>query len=153
MKKIIRYTLLFLFSFLLPLSIYAKEDDKITLYFFHGDGCPHCAEEEVFLDELQTKYPDLTINKLEVWYNDDNSELLNKVFNSFEITRTGVPANVIGETIIMGYSESIAKQIERAIDYYKDNEYIDAVELINQGKYKKEQKKESFEKEEKELDE
>ena len=51
MKKILKYLLVFivLFSFFLPVN--AKEDDKITLYLFYGDGCPHCAEEKLFLDE------------------------------------------------------------------------------------------------------
>lgn len=153
MKKIISYLLLFIVSFLLPISIYAKEDDHLKLYFFHGEECSHCAEERVYLEELKEKYPDLEIVQYEVWHNYDNSELLNKVHNAFEVQTRGVPTNVIGETMIMGFSESKASQIERAIDYYKENEYIDAVEQIKNGTYKKNEKDDSFEKEEQQLDE
>ena len=43
----IKYLILGIFLFLMPLVVDAKE---ITLYFFHGDGCPHCAEESLGVD-------------------------------------------------------------------------------------------------------
>lgn len=134
MKKILN--LLLLIVFLLPFSVFAK-DEKITLYFFHGDGCPHCAEEEVFLKSIEDKYSNLEIVKYEVWYDDKNAELLNQVEDVFSITRPGVPTNVIGKTVISGYSDSIGKKIERAIQYYSENEYEDIVVQIQNGTYEK----------------
>ena len=29
------------------------EEEKINVYFFYGDGCPHCAKEEEFLEEVK----------------------------------------------------------------------------------------------------
>ena len=48
MNKYLKYLLIILVSFLLLTNVSAKEN-KVTLYFFHGDGCPHCAAEEEFL--------------------------------------------------------------------------------------------------------
>ena len=154
MKKKISFILVILFCFIMPLFVNAKEDDVIKLYFFYGSGCPHCAEEEeVLLKKLKAKYSNFEIEKLEVWYNDENAELLNKVEKAFEITRSGVPTNVIGDTIIMGYSSSsTGNQIERAIAYYKEHDYIDAVQQIKDGTYNKEQNKDDFKKEEEKTD-
>ena len=54
MKKVINYLLLFVL-FIFPINIFAKENDTITLYLFHGDGCPHCEEEMKFLDSFVEK--------------------------------------------------------------------------------------------------
>jgi len=154
MKKISSLILLFLFTLLIPISGYAKEDDEITLYFFYGDGCPHCAEEKKYLDTIEDKYPNLKIVRYEVWYDDDNAELLNKVEKEFEVTRSGVPTNVIGSSIIMGYGDSTGSKIERAIEFYTNNDYEDVVQKIKDGTYKKEEKKEDdFKKKETKSDE
>ena len=152
MKKIISFIIIFLFIF--PLGVFAKDRD-ITLYLYYGDGCPHCEEEMKFLNTIEKNYPNLKIVKKEVWYDEDNSSELQKVNDAFSINRMGVPTNVIGETIIRGYSEGTGNKIVRAIEYYSnpDNEYIDAVELIKNDSYKYEEKEDSFNKKEEESDE
>ncbi len=152
MKKIISFIIIFLFIF--PLGVFAKDRD-ITLYLYYGEGCPHCEEEMKFLNTIEKNYPNLKIVKKEVWYDEDNSSELQKVNDAFSINRMGVPTNVIGETIIRGYSEGTGNKIVRAIEYYSnpDNEYIDAVELIKNDSYKYEEKEDSFNKKEEESDE
>lgn len=141
MKNLAKYLLVFLFSFFcFSLSVLAKEDDKITLYFFHGDGCPHCALEEQFLDSLLDKYDNLEVVEYEVWYNQENEELMNKVKEEMELSKSGVPLTVIGDIVISGYSEAASFKIERAINYYKTEEYRDAVSLIKEDKYVKSEK-------------
>ena len=153
MKKITKI-FLFLALLLFPLSTYAYENDEVTLYFFHGDGCPHCALEREYLDKLQEKYPNLKIERYEVWYDDYNANLLGKVQKALDSTRMGVPTNVIGNTILVGFSDAQASKIERAIDYYYANEYEDVVSQIKAGTYKEENKKEDeFKKEEEKTDE
>ena len=143
--------MLFFLMLCLPFVVNAKEDDTITLYLFHGDGCPHCAEENKFLDSISDKYPNLEIVKYEVWYNDENSELLDKVKSSLDITQNGVPTTIIGDTVIIGYGSGTGAKIERAIKFYTEEEYTDQVAKIIDGTYQKEENK--FEKQEKESDE
>ena len=133
MKKLIKIWLLMLM--LIPFMTYAKEDDKITLYLFHGDGCPHCAEEMEYLETLQKNHPNLEIVKYEVWYDEENAELLEKINQAFEITRTGVPTNVIGHTVIMGFSSTIATKLDRAVSYYEKEKYDDITKKIINGEY------------------
>lgn len=150
MKKYFIYVCILIFTFFLSISnVSARE---INLYFFHGDGCPHCADEEEFLE----KYEDSNLNvvRYEVWYNEENSSFLNEISKSMEFDVKGVPVTIIGDTVISGYSDSLSRKIERAIEYYEDdnNEYRDAVSEIENGTYVKEEKevdKDSFEKKKK----
>lgn len=152
MKKIVKYILLF-FVLVLPFSCFALENDKITLYFFHGDGCPHCADEEKFLETIEAKYENLEIVRYEVWYNEDNATLLSEVEEAFSISRSGVPTNVIGSTIITGFSSSVETKLERAIVYYQENNYEDIVSKIIDGTYEESMIDNGFAEEEAKTDE
>ena len=110
MKKIISFIIIFLFIF--PLGVFA-EDRDITLYLYFGDGCPHCEAEMKYLNKIEKKYPNLKIVKKEVWYDENNSLELQKINEIFSIDSIGVPTNLIGETIIRGYSEGTGNKIER----------------------------------------
>ena len=76
MKKSLKIiVLIFLINIVCLINVSAKE--TVKLYFFHGDGCPHCHEESLFLKDIQKKYHnDLKIVKYEVWYNENNQKLL-----------------------------------------------------------------------------
>lgn len=151
MKRIIKLCLL-LIVLLFPLVVNAK-DNKVTLYLFHGDGCPHCASEIEYLNSIENKYENLEIVKYEVWYNKENSNFLQEVYNAYSITSRGVPTTVIGNTIFMGYSDSTGSKIERAINYYLKNDYIDQIERIKNNEFDKKDLIDHFEKEEKKTDE
>lgn len=150
MNKIINYLIILFFLIFIPLNTFAK-DKEITLYLFHGDGCPHCAEEIRFLEGIEEKYKDLKIVKYEVWYDKENSELLKEVQDTFEISTKGVPTNVIGSTVITGFGSSTGKTIERAIEYYQKNDYEDIVSQIKDGSYEG-KPIDNFSEEEKETD-
>lgn len=151
MKRIIKLCLL-LIVLLFPLVVNAK-DNKVTLYLFHGDGCPHCASEIEYLNDIENKYENLEIVKYEVWYNEENSNFLQEVYNAYSITSRGVPTTVIGNTIFMGYSDSTGSKIERAINYYLENDYIDQIERIKNNEFDKKDLIDHFEEEEKKTDE
>jgi len=151
LKRIIKLCLL-LVVLLFPLVVNAK-DNKVTLYLFHGDGCPHCASEIEYLNSIENKYENLEIVKYEVWYNKENSNFLQEVYNAYSITSRGVPTTVIGNTIFMGYSDSTGSKIERAINYYLKNDYIDQIERIKNNEFDKKDLIDHFEEEEKKTDE
>ena len=135
MKKYFKIILLiFIAFFSFNINVSAKE--KVKLYFFHGDGCPHCAEEEIFLEKLQKDYKDLKIIKYEVWENKDNQVLLKRVKKHMDIKANGVPVTIIGGTSIVGYEESFNVKIKRIVSFYLDNntKYIDNVKLIKNKK-------------------
>lgn len=152
MKKLILCILLFCFAWI---PVQAEEKKEITLYLFHGDGCPHCAEEIEFLKKIENKYANLKIEKHEVWYDEENAELDKKIREAMDITNSYVPMTVIGDTVLIGYSSSIGSKIERAIEHYTEEEYTDQVSKIIDGTYvkKEESEEDSFTEKEKESDE
>ena len=152
LKKIIKLCSLFIIILLFPLVVNAK-DNKVTLYLFHGDGCPHCAAEIEYLNSIEKKYDNLEIVKYEVWYNEDNSKFLQEVYEAYGVTRNGVPTTVIGNTIMQGYGTSTGSKIERAIQYYLENDYTDQIARIKEGTFNKEDLENGFAEEEKKSDE
>ncbi|MDP7180604.1 MAG: hypothetical protein QF824_05015 [Candidatus Woesearchaeota archaeon] len=62
MKKLVILSILFLT--LLTSLTYAERN--VTVYYFWGDGCPHCAKATPFLYSLEDKYPELRIEAYEV---------------------------------------------------------------------------------------
>ena len=133
MNKIFKYIfIMFLtFLFLFPFDTLAK-DNSVTIYFFHGDGCPHCAAEEEYLNKLD----DVKIVRYEVWYDSSNEEFMQKVKNSFGIEKSGVPLTIIGNSYFIGYSDSSADTFNRAINFYKKSDkYVDQVKKIKNDKF------------------
>ena len=122
MKK---YRLLFLFAFILLLFPFAVKADKINMYLFYGDGCPHCAEEEEFLDTYLEEETDVELKKYEVWHNKDNQELLVKAQTAINNHASGVPYLIIGNKPIVGYIDGITnEQIKEAVKTAKNNKKL-----------------------------
>lgn len=135
MKKILLLFICLIGTLFFALPVNALEDDTISVYLFYGDGCPHCAEEKKFLSSIKDDYDDVEFIYFEVWYNNENSDFLSEVKDKLNVTRSGVPVTVIGETTFVGYSSALEGKIKRAIEFYKENEYIDAIQGIKEGTY------------------
>ena len=151
-KKLFFVSLLFLIICSVE-NVFAKE--QVNLYFFHGDGCPHCAEEEKFLAKIEKKYSYVKIIRYEVWKNKSNALLMDRVGNRYDVATSSVPLTVISGTAISGYSESIGIRIEQAIKYYKDNlkENVNYVSQIKNGTFDEDEIKDSFSEADKKTDE
>jgi len=54
----------------------SKISNGVNIYFFWGEGCPHCEDEKQFLEKLEKKYPEIKVNDFEVWNNSENRKLL-----------------------------------------------------------------------------
>lgn len=140
MKKFLKYFVVFAFFFSIFLPVNAKEENSVTLYLFHGDGCPHCASEIEFLDSIKDDYSNFKVEEFEVWYHSENEELMEQVKSALGVKKNGVPFTVIGNTYIYGYQEGATDaKIKRAIEYYQENEYEDIVEQVKNGTFQKEE--------------
>lgn len=126
--QILLVFIFFLFSF--SQNAFAQtNNDPIAIYFFWGEGCPHCADEKPFLAELEQRYHDVTVRDFEVWYDADNRQLLQDVGKTLGVSVSGVPLTVIGENYAIGwYSESTTgAELERYIDLARAGDYQDMV--------------------------
>lgn len=125
MKKTLK-VLLFLLLFI-PFLVFGSEKD-LNIYLFYGDGCPHCKEEEKWLESYLKQNDFIKIHRYEVWYNKDNQEKYSKVHDILNDTSSGIPYLIIGETVISGFDEEITpERIKNAVEYYKNINYKDKV--------------------------
>ena len=114
-------------------SVHAEE--KITLYFFYGKGCPHCTKEEIFLKRLKTKYPQLVVKSYEVRYNKENAKLFSDIAEAYGKRPEGVPTTFIGGfRPVVGYSndEITGKVLEDRVKSCIMFDCIDPIEKISQ---------------------
>ncbi|HZU86347.1 MAG TPA: thioredoxin family protein [Anaerolineaceae bacterium] len=88
---------------------------KIVIYFYWGEGCPHCAEAKPFLAELQKRYPQIELRAYEVWNNPDNQNKFQLMSQSYGFEAQYVPTIFIGEKYWVGYSDQIASEIEAQV--------------------------------------
>ena len=86
-----------------------------AVYFFWGDGCPHCEEARPVLEGLVRRYPGSELRAYEVWYDQGSAELFARIAKARGFAPTGVPAILVGERYWIGYSPGIAAQIEAAL--------------------------------------
>lgn len=91
----------------------AQGNEPVTIYFFWGDGCPHCAEAKPFLAGLTQRFPNVQVRDFEVWYHEENQDLLIRMAAKFGFEPTAVPTIFIGSRYWVGYArDPIGKEIE-----------------------------------------
>ena len=93
----------------------AAQTYPVAIYFFWGDGCPHCAEQKPFLQDLARRYPSIEIHDYEVWYNAENQQLFRKMSTAFGFDPHGVPTTFIGNRYWEGFSAQIGDSIEATV--------------------------------------
>ncbi len=91
--------------------------DKVVIYFFWGDGCPHCAVEKPFLEKMEQKYPELEVESFEVYDSQENQELFREVAEAYNTSARGVPTTFIGREFVVGFGseQTTGKEIEELI--------------------------------------
>ncbi len=101
------------------------EDKAVNVYFFHGDGCPHCEEAQTWFDEIEEEYGEkFNLVKYEVWNSEKNSNLMSAVAEVRGETADGVPYIIIGNQSWSGFDESYEETILEKIE----SEYAQAKE-------------------------
>lgn len=138
MNKYLKHILFLLLLLIIPISIHrVQADSKYNIYLFHGDGCPHCKEEEEFFEEYLKENEDINLVKYEVWNSGENRELLVKVQDEINNHTSGVPYLVIGEKAIVGYLDGTTnKQIEKEINNYRSKRRpVDVIKSIKNGEH------------------
>ena len=137
MKKL-KYFILLLLC-IIPISVSALTEDykdklsealgveitenKINLYLFRGEGCPHCKKEEEWLKKIKKTYKDyLNVYDFEVWYSKENQEKYVTATEIMEINTNSIPFTIVGEKTFVGFSDTIKNNIENAIKGYIGDE-------------------------------
>ena len=118
------------------LSNYKETSDQVTIYLFRGNGCEHCENFLNYLSSIIDNYGKyFKLRSYEVWNNDDNQELMNKVgeYFNYDVTSKefGVPFIIIGEETFSGFTDSKKTTILNAItEEYNANSKFDILEEL-----------------------
>lgn len=99
------------------------DSEKVNIYFFWGDGCPHCEEEKKFFEEIKSEYGEyFNLYMFEVWYDEDNKKLLTEMAGAMGDEIKGVPYTIIGKDSFSGFATSSkADFIESILNNHKNS--------------------------------
>lgn len=147
----VKILIIFLFVALFLFSYPVQAENKVNVYFFWGEGCPHCAKEKELLDYYTHKYPYIQILDFELYNNYSNGQILSEVASILNTRVSGVPFTIIGNQTFSGYSEIVSPdQISERIEYCHTHTCPDSLvklfqteptnEVINNEENKKESK-------------
>jgi thiol-disulfide isomerase/thioredoxin len=102
------------------------EGYPVHIYLFWGDGCPHCALAKPYFESLAGKYPLVIYHSYEIYHDAANQKLFSDLAaaNGFEIS--GVPTALVGQYLMVGYSEEYNPQIEEVVALCIQNGCLDA---------------------------
>ena len=117
MKKYILISTVILFSLLILTSAFAQSN-KVCVYEFYGQGCPHCGKVENFLNTIEKAYPNVEIHRFEIYNNRENLILLQDYFDAYNVpdSHRGVPVVFISDKYLAG-EIPIINNLESLINY------------------------------------
>jgi thiol-disulfide isomerase/thioredoxin len=110
----------------------ATEGYPVTIYFFWGEGCPHCDKQKPFLEEMGQKYPTLKVEMFETRKSPENSILFSDIAKAYGTTARGVPATFIGDfEPFVGFADYMKPDMEKKIAYCVENGCISPDSKLN----------------------
>ena len=101
---------------------------EVNLYYVWLRGCPACAAQDLWLQEMKDKYPGLNVYKFNI---STEANLLNDLAEAYEVPRTArgaVPANCVGDEFFIGFD---AAGMEAKIKQCLAEDCLDPKEKLN----------------------
>ncbi len=116
-KRIVAFLSVSFFLLLPSFFLFASEERIIDLHFFEQRGCPDCARQKEFLEDIQIDYPELNVISYDITQR-SSIEKLHLLAEEFEITdyRIMVPTTFVGDFFTQGFSERDKDSIIAAIE-------------------------------------
>lgn len=90
-------------------------DPDADVVIFWGDGCPNCAEQNEWLDDVEDQFPDLTITHYEVWNSEANRTIFEAEGQRLGFNAGSVPTTIIGERVWIGWTGQIEQDMAAAM--------------------------------------
>jgi thiol-disulfide isomerase/thioredoxin len=129
----IALVIVFLWMVLSPVNVSAKpgvaelqavpailqDEEKVVIYFFWGDGCPHCAKAKPVLEGLAAQHPSIELYEFEIYNSVENQELFTAFGKAYGFEPRYIPTILIGDRYWEGYAEestqAITSEVERGL--------------------------------------
>jgi thiol-disulfide isomerase/thioredoxin len=102
---------------LLAFAAAGQPRERVEIYLFWGDGCPHCEREIDFLKRIEAEEPRLRVHYLEVTSDAANRKAFAAVVPKFAIEDPAVPLTLVGDAAMVGYAsdETSGAELRRRI--------------------------------------
>lgn len=119
----------------LPLPSTLQDENKVVIYLFWGDGCPHCAKAKPVLEGLVAQNPTtVSMYEFEVWNSKENQALFQEFGDAFGFTPRYVPTIIIGDAVWEGYDDSFAQEITDKVNQCLITACEDKAAVIIEGR-------------------
>jgi thiol-disulfide isomerase/thioredoxin len=109
------------------------ERHPVPVYFFWGEGCPHCANQKVFLQSLSDDHPNVVVHDFEVYGVEANRSLLLAMATAFGREVGGVPMTFIGDEAWTGFSDTSGRQMRASVERYGAYAAPDPADRLDPG--------------------
>ncbi len=110
--------------------------DRVNVYVFWGDGCPHCKHLAQFFDSNKSELKDkMNLYAFEVWKNSTNLKFMKDFGKFLGETPQGVPYMIIGNKTFSGFAESDEKTKDEIINLIKQG-YQNSSKIDKYQEYK-----------------
>ena len=90
-------------------------DAEVVVYWFWGDGCPHCADQMPFMGEL-AKRENVAVVALEVYNSDENRQRQQEFADAYGIEKVAVPMTFVGNEYWVGWADEVKQEIKSKVE-------------------------------------
>jgi len=119
LKKFLIFIFCFVSVFCIADKVLADHQAPIDVNFFYSNTCPHCTDENVFLEKMEEKYYCLRVNRFIV-SEGDNWEILKSFYQEYDVPEKmngikiygAVPITFIKDEYFLGYNSDETTGIE-----------------------------------------
>lgn len=97
-------------------TINQQPEEDVAVYFFWGEGCPHCAQAKPVLEAFAMEHPSVSLHMYEIYNVEENRLLFEKFGEAYGFKPRYVPTILIGDRYFEGWSEELEPQVISAIE-------------------------------------
>jgi thiol-disulfide isomerase/thioredoxin len=145
MKKLKLLVILMFAVLMIPVGVFAEENEEVNVYFFKGDGCGYCEAGLEWFGEIEDRYGErFKLHEYETWYDEENAKLMEAVAKVRGEQVSGVPYIIVGNQSWNGFDKSYEDEILDKIksEYKKaDADRYDVMDYVENAPADKKDKK------------
>jgi cytochrome c biogenesis protein CcdA/glutaredoxin len=107
----------------------ASDGAAVVVRFFYGEECPYCHRQLAAMEAWERDH-DVEIHRYEVWHDDDNRALFQRLATAYGGEANAVPMTFIGGRAWSGFDENLDLQMQAAIEACADRSCIDPMQVL-----------------------
>ncbi|TVR60276.1 MAG: hypothetical protein EA422_14140, partial [Gemmatimonadales bacterium] len=92
-----------------------QDAGSATLWYFWREGCPFCDQAEPWVEALDRRFPELTVQKVGVTRDPMAQAVFVRMMEERGQRASAVPTFILDDEVWVGFSEPLAEDIENAV--------------------------------------